>query len=183
MGDSLVDSSGCVLPRIDADARQEWVRVQYETFGPGLRRYLTRRLGDASAAEDLVQETFLRLFEELRHGRRIGSLRSWLFQVGHNLAVDRLRRQGLEHWAVEAACEAEAKHHPPDAESNLLIQERRLQVRRGLALLTPQERQCLELRAEGLRYREIAEIMGLHISTVTTFTVRAVKKIARQLHA
>jgi RNA polymerase sigma-70 factor (ECF subfamily) len=74
------------------------------------------------------------------------------------------------------------RSQPPEAETSLLRAERNRQVRGALALLSSQERHCLELRAEGLRYREIAEVLGLNISTVTTFVVRAVKKIARQVH-
>jgi RNA polymerase sigma-70 factor (ECF subfamily) len=70
----------------------------------------------------------------------------------------------------------------PEAETSLLRAERNRLVREALALLSPQERQCLELRAEGLRYREIADIMALDISTVTTYVDRAVRKIARRVH-
>jgi len=184
MEESLVNPNEGALPRTESDiaASEEWIQVQYEELGPGLRRYLTRWLGSACAAEDLVQETFLRLFEEVRRGSRIKNLRSWIFQVGHNLAVDTLRRQGLEDRAVDAAVESLPRQIPPSGEAQLLHEERNRRVQTALALLSSQERQCLELRAEGLRYREIAEVMGLHISTVTTFVLRAVRKIARQVH-
>jgi RNA polymerase sigma-70 factor (ECF subfamily) len=170
------------LARPATDAKQEWVRLQYEELGPALRRYLTRRLGDPGQAEDLVQETFLRMYEEIRQGRRIANPRSWTFQAGHNLAVDWQRRRSSEDWAAGMAA-AESRREPPaGAEASLLRAERSRQVRAALCLLSPPERQCLELRAEGLRYREIADVMGLNISTVTTFVVRAVRKIARRVH-
>ena len=182
MDEALTASGDRPLLRAATGAREEWVRRQYEELGPGLRRYLTRRLGDPGQAEDLAQETFLRLYEECRRNRRIGNLRSWIFQVGHNLAVDSQRRRSCEEWAVEMALAHGRRSQPPEAETSLLRAERNRQVRIALALLSAQERHCLELRAEGLRYREIAEILGLNISTVTTFVLRAVKKIARQVH-
>lgn len=170
------------LPRPATDAKQEWVRLHYEELGPALRRYLTRRLGDPGLAEDLAQETFLRMYEEIRQGRKIGNPRSWAFQVGHNLSVDSRRRRSAEDWAAGMALAEERREPSAGAEWDLVRAERNRQVRAALGLLSPQERQCLELRAEGLRYREIADVMGLNISTVTTFVVRAVRKIARRVH-
>ena len=62
---------------------------------------VTTRKRDSGAAEDMVQETFLRLYEECRQRRSIGNLRSWVFQVGHNLAIDSRRRRNCEESAVE----------------------------------------------------------------------------------
>lgn len=170
------------LPRPATDAKQEWVRLHYEELGPALRRYLARGLGDPGLAEDLAQETFLRMYEEVRQGRKIANPRSWAFQVGHNLAVDYQRRRCSEDWAVGMAAAASRLEMPAGAEASLLRVERNQRVRAALCLLSPQERQCLELRAEGLRYREIADVMGLNISTVTTFVARAIRKIARRVH-
>jgi RNA polymerase sigma-70 factor (ECF subfamily) len=102
--------------------------------------------------------------------------------VGHNLAVDLQRRRGVEGWAMKVVYEEARRDGAPNAEMALLQAERHRLVQAALSLLSPQERQVLELRAEGLRYREIAELMGLQVSTVTTFLLRAVRKIARQIH-
>ena len=165
------------------DQLREWIRTQYEEYGPGLRRYLVRLTGDAAEAEDISQDVFLRLYEQVGCSRPVQNLRPWLFQTGHNLAVDLLRRKGREHWVGDQTAEGvERQDSAPNAESVLLTAERDERVRRGLSFLTAQERQVLELRAEGLRYREIAELMGLQIPTVATFASRGIRKIARQLH-
>ena len=103
-------------------------------------------------------------------------VRAWLFRVAHNLAVDKVRRafpaflSTQEDWK----CYADPA---PDAEQVMVDRELRRRVRLSLRRLSPQERHCLELRAEGLRYREIAEVLGIKISTVVTFLERAVEKI------
>jgi RNA polymerase sigma-70 factor, ECF subfamily len=163
------------------DRLSDWIRTQFEEQGPGLHRYLTRLTGDPALAEDLAQECFLRLFEERTRGRDVERWRAWLFQVGHNLAVDHLRRRGHEEWQGDDALGREADR-TPSAESRLITAERHQRVRQALSLLSPQERQAMELRAEGLRFREVAEAMGLHVSTVATFLSRAINKIARQMH-
>ncbi|MCU0246470.1 MAG: RNA polymerase sigma factor [Bryobacter sp.] len=182
MEDALTGAGQLGKARGGVRALEDWVRVQFEEQGPGLRRYLVRMLGDPALAEDLAQEVFLRLFEEARAGRKPERLRPWVYQTGHNLAVDHLRRSGREAWAQGAVEGNEKADEAPNAEGILLEAERLTQVRRALSLLSPQERQVLELRAEGLKYREIAELMGLQISSVTTFLSRGVNKIARQIH-
>ena len=182
MEDVLARPDDLAEPQSRSISDEEWVRVQYEELGPSLRRYLIRLLGAPELAEDVVQETFLRLWERLRDQRRIQRLRPWIFQVGHNLAVDHLRQHGGEAWALSHEPPENRPDGSPSAEAAMLNAERRQQVRRALYLLSAHERQVLELRAEGLRYREIADLMGLQVSTVTTFLSRAVQKIARQIH-
>lgn len=88
----------------------------------------------------------------------------------------------MEEWPRAGRLLDGERDAAPSAETLLLEGERRKQVSRGLFLLSDQERQALELRAEGLKYREIAELMGVQMSTVTTFLSRAVNKISRQIH-
>jgi len=182
MEDAFIRSGDHTLSGADSLGIEEWICAQYRDLGPGLRRYLVRLLGESGSAEDIVQEVFLRLYEAVRQEQRIENLRSWTFQVGHNMAIDQQRRRDVEWWAARAFRREELRADAPNSETALLQAERRRLVQAALSLVTPQERQVLELRAEGLRYREIAEVMGLHVSTVSTFLLRAVRKIARQIN-
>lgn len=182
MDDALRREDEQATPGDGAEALEAWVCARYEEHGLGLLRYLTRMVGDAALAEDLTQDVFLRLLEEMSDGRTVRNLRPWLYQVGHNLAIDSLRQNRHEPWPVVETELRDEADGTPDAESMLLQAERRNQVRRGLSLLSAQERQALELRAEGLKYREIADLMELQVSTVATFLSRAVNKISRQIH-
>lgn len=181
--DEVLKESDQPLPRrADSGRVEDWVREQYEELGTGLRRYLARLTGDPALSDDLTQETFLRLFEQRMGQRQVQHIRPWLYRVAHNLAIDHLRQRGQEEWRQSEAALEREEAHAPSAEAQMLQAERHRQVRRGLSLLSANERQVLELRAEGMRYREIAETMGLQVSTVATFLSRAVRKIARQVH-
>lgn len=167
-----------------AALRKAVSEVFLELRGP-VYRYLLGMLEPAEA-EDTTQEAFLRLFTEVRSGRSIGNVRSWVFQTAHNLAVDRRRRCAREeHWDERAWRQVEERLRAPgpDAQHAVLEEERLAHLRDALSRLTPQERRSMELRAEGLRYREIAEVLGVKIPSVQNYLARAIGKVMRRGHA
>jgi len=156
----------------------------FELLHEPVYRYVRSLIGSTAEAEDLAQEAFLRLYASLLQSQAVGNLRSWIFRVAHNLAIDHLRRTSHLEQAVPEVWDVhdERPDLSPSAEQKLLEQEQRERLRRAMMRLSPQERYCLELRAEGLAYREIAEVLAISISSVNTFLGRAVKKIAGELH-
>ncbi len=144
----------------------------FDELHAGLLRYLSSLVRNPAEAEDLLQEVFLRLFRELHSGADIRDPRAWLFSVGHRLAVDSFRQREYE------AAADEISDLRPDPEAAALDSERDRWLANAIAALSPQQRQCLSLRAEGLRYREIASLLGVQISTVRTMIVRAVSRLA-----
>ncbi len=164
-----------------ASVRKAVTEVFLELRGP-VYRYLLGMLEPADA-EDAVQETFLRLFSEVQSGRSISNVRAWVFQTAHNLAVDRHRRCAREeHWDEQAWRQVEERLRTPgpDGQHAVLEEERLEYLRAALSRLTPQERRSMELRAEGLRYREIAEVLGIKISSVQIYLARAIGKVMRR---
>ena len=144
-----------------------------------LFNYLVRMVRDRPEAEDLAQESVLRLFRACRNGQAApdkGSARSLLFSIAHNLAVDWLRRQsrGLPNdSAPPAPAQASAQ-----AEQFLL----REQIDRALASLPPTHRSALTLRAFGeLSYAEIAAILDTNEGVVRTWIYRARQRMAELL--
>ena len=147
-------------------------------------RYFLRRLANASEAEDLTQEVFLRLYSWLDKGRKVENIRAWVFRVAHNLVIDRealnARFQSLDSNEWERVSET----YPdlaPSAERRLLEQEQQGKLHLALKRLSPQERECLDLRAEGLSYREIAEVFDMRTHTLVSFLRRVVKKLFREI--
>lgn len=168
------DSVATALPGLSSPSAVRTAKL-YDEFQASLLRYLASLTQHSTEAEDLVQEAFLRLYRDLEEGKSIREPRAWLFAVAHNLAMD-YHRTRLD---TTGASELLTLRDPRgDAEADLIAHERTCWLNNALYSLSPQQRSCLELRAEGLRYREIAEILGVQISTVRTFIVRAVTRLA-----
>lgn len=147
-------------------------------------RYLTVMLGGTGEAEELTQETFIRLDRYLKAGHPPDQARFWLFRIAHNLAANVLRRRRftthLEPDTWEGLCRRLAS---PTSDPERLLADRQ-QHRRlagALVLLSAQERRCLALRAEGLPYREIAKVFGISYAAAVDSARRAVRKLAREL--
>ena len=138
-----------------------------------LMRYVRYHLWDASAAEDITQESFIRFFQARSREEEIDQPKAWLFRVAHNLVIDHGRKKKPDLLDEDGWRTIEAK---------LVAQETVTQLRMDLAglpwhKLTPTEMECLRLRAEGLKFREVAEVLDITISTVSSYVARAVNKL------
>jgi RNA polymerase sigma-70 factor (ECF subfamily) len=157
------------------DPAQEVIRLFDETHAP-LQRYLIFLGLSPEDAEDSVQEAFLRLHRRFDSLPDRTSVRGWLFQVAKNLARD--KRKG--DWARRTSISCQdhqglksIEYANDSPETSLLKQERLKWFRSAMARLTEQQVECLQLRASGLRYREIAAVMGIGISSVGELVKRA----------
>jgi RNA polymerase sigma-70 factor (ECF subfamily) len=142
-----------------------------------LLRYVARYAGDADLAEDVVQETFVRLRERPPlHQLR---LRGWLYTVATNLARDALaisrRRRQLE---CSAALDLPMPNAAPDPATAAELEDLRSRVREAMDSLTHEERTALLMYQEGFRHREIAEAVDKRTEAVGSMIVRAARKVA-----
>jgi len=164
-------------------ALQALVTQCFEELAGPVFRYVRGYVRDVPVARELTQEAFARLCAELTAGRAVTDVRAWLFRVAHNLAIDeqrRLRVRGAHESAADVAgFERRLPDPSPSAEHALRRRERHGWLRAALPRLSSQERRCLFLRAQGLHYREIAEVLDIRIPTVVTFLTRAIQKLAR----
>jgi RNA polymerase sigma-70 factor, ECF subfamily len=157
---------------------QDRVVRLYEEARQDVYHYLLRLGLSPSQAQEGAQEVFLRLHSALVKGESIHNPRAWVFRVAHNLAVTE-HRAGDRWMALDPGLEAALTDRGPGPEARVLQRERSARVSEALAELSPQQRRCLYLRAEGLRYREIAETIGVGVSTVSEFLTRAVARLRR----
>lgn len=144
--------------------------------------YLVRFCGSAADAEDLTQEAFLKLYRHLQEGKEIENVRSWLFQVARNLAVSRWRSRSVVDSSTELLVEVNVATESASIEAFLLERERDERLRVAMQELTDLQRQCLHLRAEGLRYREIAEALSTNIDSVADALQRAIAKLRSKVN-
>lgn len=173
--------------RVDPMTLEERITRLFEQLREPLYRYLLLTSSRPDLSEELTQETFLRLHLLLRDGKRIANVKAWLFRVAHNLMIDSCRRNGTKE-VFASPDEWERLEHSraavgPDPEESFLADERLRRVDDAVSKLSAQQRRCLHLRAEGFRYRDIAEILGVSESTVTENLRRALGRLLRDLHA
>ena len=126
--------------------------------------------------EDIVQETFLALFHHLQRGRHGDNLHGWLFRVTHNLALKR-RMKILNDPAGRDTAQVEILDPNPNPEECMLFGERHARLASVLQALSIEDRSCLRLRAEGLRYREIASIVGISLGSVSASLSRSLARL------
>lgn len=154
--------------------------AMYDDLRRPLLRYAVSFGLPVQDGEDVIQETFLALFRHLQSGRPRQNLRSWVFRVTHNQALKRRMRQKNEIWVAEAGENSLVDRDPvPGPEDALLFQERQDRLRRVMQALPPNDQACLRLRAEGLRYREIAEIVGISLGSVSNSLARSLERLER----
>jgi RNA polymerase sigma-70 factor (ECF subfamily) len=131
-------------------------------------------------AEDIVQELFLRLFKHLREKGEKDNIQGWAFRVAHNLAVDqykdkrRFTTKSSQEWAGLSDLLMDQALNP---EEFLIRWEKVAGINQAINSLSSRQLQCVYLRSEGFQYREIAEILGVTMGTVTKLLHRAIKKL------
>jgi RNA polymerase sigma-70 factor (ECF subfamily) len=152
----------------------------YDACAPGLRRYV-RSCGLApEAAEDVVHEAFLALFRHLSRGGAAHNLRGWLVRVSYRQALkhrERVARRYRQELTLDDR-DVGLVDPAPDPLSGLTTQQTRRRLQAVYRALPARERQCLTLRAEGLRYRDIAHTLGISLGSVAKSMARAAARLS-----
>jgi RNA polymerase sigma-70 factor (ECF subfamily) len=153
---------------------EEEVVHLFDSLREPLLRYLASLGLPVADGEEIVQEVFLSLFQHLRRGGGRANLRGWLFRVAHNLGLKRRSRIPRAasvswEWLSDPA---------PGPEEQFFQGETERRVQAVLRALPEQDRRCLMLRAEGLRYREIAQTLAMSLGAVSISLARSLARIA-----
>lgn len=159
----------------------EAIVAEFET---PLLRYATRILNNPSAAQDVVQNTFIKLFQRWKPGMHASAgLKSWLYRVAHNEAVDTIRRESRLHVLHEKQVNDPAVGSCPDGrDCAMTLSEQHRAVLAQLHTLQPREQQVLLLRLEeGLSYKDISRITGRSEGNVGNLLHHAVRKLSASL--
>jgi RNA polymerase sigma-70 factor (ECF subfamily) len=154
------------------------VAALYTAAREGVVRYLIAIGFGMDAAEEAAQDAFLRLYTALRDGEEIQQPRSWVYRVAHNLAVTTAKR-GARYSVFSEALEATVISAESSAEEQLIEKETLESFREAVQHLSERQRACLELRVQGLRFREIAVILEIQKSTVAEFVRRGIEELKK----
>lgn len=157
-----------------------------------IRRYqrpvfslIYRMVRDRELAEDLAQETFVKVLNAIDSYRPEYKFSSWIFKIANNAAIDQLRRRSLETLSLDGSPQAESAEaieattlqigDPRESQlEEVTSRELGSQIESAIGKLRPEYRSCILLRhIEGRPYEEIAEILDLPLGTVKTYIHRA----------
>lgn len=157
----------------------EVVALFEQLRAPVLRYLLSFRI-PVQDAEEIAQEVFMSLFQHLRQNKSRANLQGWVFKVAHNSALK--HRLRVRRHSDRFTCSPDistAADRTPGPEETLAAQQRRQKLLAVVRALPEQDQCCLSLRAEGLRYREISEVLGISLGSVASSLEKSLSRLAR----
>jgi RNA polymerase sigma-70 factor (ECF subfamily) len=184
----------------DADVVSLAQQGRESAFRELVRRYerpvftlIYRMVRDREAAEDLAQDTFIKVLNHIDKYRPEFKLSSWLFKIANNVAIDHLRKRHVETISIDgsphasSASEIEATSFEVSIRQESALEEMESRelgsaIEQAIARLRPEYRSCIMLRhVEGRSYEEIAATLDLPLGTVKTYIHRARHELRRAL--
>jgi RNA polymerase sigma-70 factor, ECF subfamily len=168
-----------LVARLAAGDREEALAALYDLYGRRLYALGVHLLHDCGLAEDLVQETFVRLWRSAdRYDPRRSSVRTFVYTLARRAAVDLWRRSSREPATAADGLDPEDGVGGAAFDDVML----RLDVGEALEALTPAHREVLELQYHGdLTSRQVAERLGIPLGTVKTRTLYALHSLSTEL--
>ena len=153
----------------------------FDQFRNQLLRYVISFGLPAYQAEEVIQEVFLALFRHLQRGKSRSNLRGWIFRVAHNLGLKQaqVNRRVQETIELSEAIAATHVDPSPNPEEQAAGNQRQGRLQRILRTLPPKDQRCLYLRAEGLRYREISEVLDMSLGAVSISLAKSLARLGR----
>lgn len=184
-GKDLRELSDQEIVALARDGREAAYRELIHRYERPVFSLIFRMVRDRALAEDLAQDTFVKVLNALESYRPEYKFSSWIFKIANNVAIDQLRRRELDTLSLDGApdartqeeVEATALQAVDRTESPLSeLESRELGgiIEQAIAKLRPEYRSCILLRhVEGRSYEEIAEALDLPLGTVKTYIHRA----------
>jgi len=143
------------------------VTALFDRWHMSLVRYALRTTANYELAEDLAQDTFMQLYQALRAGKNIEYPKGWTICVLRRAMNRQMKDQPIHEPLDELEIVAESIPGVSDLTA----------IRNLLSVLSPREEEVLLLRLEALKYREIAERLGITTNSVNTLLARALRKL------
>lgn len=177
-------AAGSIVSSQPASNVEDRVKQHFEQMREPLARYLMATFGgERGLAEEITQDAFLQLYTYMARGHAIENVKAWTFRVAHNMALKSVKKQQFlsplddDEWNDLQHSLAGKELNP---EQSLLQKEKLNRLRKAIGRLTLVERECLNLRTKGFRYREIGEIVDITPRAVAGTLYRVIEKLAKE---
>ncbi len=173
------------LVSLAQEGREAAYRELVQRYERPVFSLIFRMVRDREVAEDLAQDTFIKVLNHIDKYRPEFKLSSWLFKIANNVAIDFLRKRQLDTVSIDgspharSAAEVEATSFDVAARQESALDEMEAKelgaaIERAIQQLRPEYRACIMLRhVEGRSYEEIAATLDLPLGTVKTYIHRA----------
>lgn len=152
----------------------------YEAHRDAIYRFLVSHGLNPGEAQEVTQDVFVDLFKALEKGADLKSERGWLYTVAGRAVADYWRRErGPVHVTldVEAGPAAGLVSSEPTPESRASSHQQLRRIAEGMSELPKEQRLCIQLRMQGLRYREMADVLGVATSTAADWLAAAIQHL------
>jgi RNA polymerase sigma-70 factor (ECF subfamily) len=160
-------------------AIEEQVTTLFSLLRDRLLRYLCSLGLPPHDGEEVIQEAFLSLFQHLRANKSQQNIRGWIFRVAHNIGLKKRMANGAQAVTPDTGeFLSQMPHDPtPSPEEQAFFRQRQKRLLAVLDALPSQDRHCLCLRAEGLQYREIAQVLDISLGGVSQSLARTITRL------
>lgn len=176
-----MDSDEALFERLVAGELRAFDRL-YERFERPLFGFIRARLGDATEAEDVLHDAFMAVLRERGKRSEVRSFRAWLYQVAQNLCLNRMRARQRAGRALDAAGPAVTMASAPVAAQQAIEQHERGELlSRAVSRLPAPLAEVYRLRASGMSYDELAEILDVPLGTVKSRMHEMVKRLREEM--
>ncbi len=160
----------------DIDFRTDVLPLKDELFRLALRITLNR-----ADAEDVVQETMLKVWNRRDSWAELDSMQAYCLTICRNLALDKLKRADHQNASLDESYDRPDRHYAANPEERTVQRDRVELVKRLMGQLPEKQRTCMQLRdMEGKPYKEIAQVMGITEQQVKVNIFRARQSIKQK---
>jgi RNA polymerase sigma-70 factor (ECF subfamily) len=145
------------------DSREKMILALYDEYRPRLYRYMRSMQLGREHAEEIVQETFMRLTMEFMKEGEFENVQGWIVRVAHNLAVNVLKKERGQVLDTELHTSlVDNRADPTSSPEEVYSKQERYRLMHSVVKsLKPQHRRCFQMRVQGFRYKDIGLALGI----------------------
>jgi RNA polymerase sigma-70 factor (ECF subfamily) len=171
-----------LIRRVAASQDRDAFAALFEHYVPRVKAMMMRRGASRDRAEDLAQETLIKLWRKAaQYDPQRATASAWVYAIARNISVDEIRREGRANsWIEEDSVLEEENNDEP--ERQLLVAEREAHVRSSIVALPDEQLRVIRLSFfDGLAHAEIANLLGIPLGTVKSRIRLALQRLRDRL--